>query len=284
MTENNKTTSTTTGTGPHTTTGPGPGTTPGPGPGTTPGPGPGTVTGPGAGSPATSRRALLLAAGSAGAAAVLNAACAGPSRTQAVSGQPSASPPPTPALPGTGTTPAPACVLAVQAGAGPYYLDLDLVRSDITQDRSGVPLRLDLTVVRVPDGCRPLAAAGVEVWHADAAGHYSTGKDTFLRGTQITDHTGQCVFHTIVPGWYAGLAPHIHFKVRPDPHTETTSQFFFPENLLTRIYTHQPYARRTPPEHPNQHDSHYRTAAKTMTLPLTPHKNGYRAAYTIGIT
>ncbi|MFJ6785834.1 intradiol ring-cleavage dioxygenase [Streptomyces yangpuensis] len=246
----------------------------------------GTTTGPGgsAGSPATSRRALLLAAGSAGAAAVLNTACAGPSRTHAAAGQPTASPPPPPAPSGAGTTPAPACVLAVRAGAGPYYLDLDLVRSDITQGRTGVPLQLDLTVVRVPDGCRPLTAAGVEVWHADAAGHYSTGKDTFLRGTQITDRTGHCVFHTIVPGWYAGLAPHIHFKVRPDTHTETTSQFFFPENLLTQIYTHQPYARRTPPEHPNQRDSRYRAAAKTMTLPLTPHKNGYRAAYTIGIT
>ncbi|WP_078906967.1 hypothetical protein [Streptomyces sp. NRRL S-378] len=260
MTENDKTTTSTTSTG--------------------------AGAGTGAGSSATSRRAFLLAAGSAGAAAVLSTACAGPSGTQSAAGQPSATPPPppTPAPPGAGTPTAPACVLAVQAGAGPYYLDLDLVRSDITQGRGGVPLQLDLTVVRVPDGCRPLAAAGVEVWHADAAGHYSTGKDTFLRGTQITDHAGQCVFRTIVPGWYAGLAPHIHFKVRPDTRTETTSQFFFPENLLTQIYTHQPYARRTPPEHPNQRDSRYRAAAQTMTLPLTPHANGYRAAYTIGIT
>ncbi|MFD5618722.1 intradiol ring-cleavage dioxygenase [Streptomyces yangpuensis] len=264
MTENDKTTSTTTGPGPDS--------------------GPTTGPGPGAGTSATSRRALLLAAGSAGAAAVLNAACAGPSGTQAAAGRPSASPPPTPTPSRAGTTTAPACVLAVRAGAGPYYLDLDLVRSDITQGRNGVPLRLDLTVVRVPDGCRPLAAARVEVWHADAAGHYSTGKDTFLRGTQITDHAGQCVFRTIVPGWYAGLAPHIHFTVRPDTRTETTSQFFFPENLLTQIYTRQPYARRTPPEHPNQRDSRYRAAAQTMTLPLTPDKDGYRAAYTIGIT
>ncbi|MEC4576636.1 intradiol ring-cleavage dioxygenase, partial [Streptomyces virginiae] len=175
-------------------------------------------------------------------------------------------------------------VLAVRAGAGPYYLDIGLIRSDITQDRDGVPLQLDLTVVRVPDGCRPLAAAHVEVWHADAAGNYSTGKDTFLRGTQITDHTGRCVFHTIVPGWYAGLAPHIHFTVRPDTHTHTTSQFFFPEDLLTKIYTRPPYTRRTPPPHPNTRDNRYRTAATTMTLPLTPHGNGYHTTYTIGIT
>ncbi|MFJ9944162.1 dioxygenase family protein [Streptomyces erythrochromogenes] len=240
----------------------------------------------GAVSSPTSRRALLLAAGSAGAAAVLSAACAAPAGTRGAAGMPSASParPPSPTPSKTAQAAAPACVLAVGAGAGPYYLDLDLVRSDITQGRGGVPLRLDLTVVRVPDGCRPLAAAGVEVWHADADGDYSTGQDTFLRGTQITDRTGRCVFHTIVPGWYAGLAPHIHFKIRPDTRTETTSQFFFPENLLTRIYTRPPYAHRTPPEHPNQRDSRYRAAGETMTLNLTPDGNGYRATHTIGIT
>lgn len=240
----------------------------------------------GAVSSPTSRRALLLAAGSAGAAAVLSAACAAPAGTRGATGVPSASPPrpPSPTPSGASRAAAPACVLAVGAGAGPYYLDLDLVRSDITQGRGGVPLRLDLTVVRVPDGCRPLAAAGVEVWHADADGDYSTGKDTFLRGTQITDRTGRCVFHTIVPGWYAGLAPHIHFKVRPDTRTETTSQFFFPEDLLTQVYTRQPYARRTAPAHPNRRDSRYRAAGETMTLALTPDGNGYHAAYTIGIT
>ncbi|MFB7175013.1 intradiol ring-cleavage dioxygenase [Streptomyces sp. NPDC056254] len=261
------------------------------GAGTASGGGAGAGSGAGAGtgavsSPATSRRALLLAAGSAGAAAVLAAGCAAPSTPRGAPAQPSASPPPPPSPAPTtaATATAPACVLAVQAGAGPYYLDAALIRSDITQGRDGVPLRLDLTVVRVPDRCRPLPAAAVEVWHADADGNYSTAQTTFLRGTQTTDHTGRCVFHTIVPGWYAGLAPHIHFKVRPDPHTETTSQFFFPENLLTQIYSRPPYTRRTAPPHPNTRDSRYRAAAHTMTLPLTPHHNGYRATYTIGIT
>ncbi|MEV7586233.1 intradiol ring-cleavage dioxygenase [Streptomyces erythrochromogenes] len=234
----------------------------------------------GAVSSPTSRRALLLAAGSAGAAAVLGAACTAPARTPDAAGVPPASPTPSKAA----RAAAPACVLAVKAGAGPYYLDLDLVRSDITQGRAGVPLRLDLTVVRVPDGCRPLPSADVEVWHADADGDYSTGKDTFLRGTQTTDRTGHCVFHTIVPGWYAGLAPHIHFTIRPDTRTETTSQFFFPETLLTQIYTRPPYTRRTPPQHPNRRDDRYRAAGATMTLALTPDGNGYRATHTIGIT
>ncbi|MFC9294080.1 intradiol ring-cleavage dioxygenase [Streptomyces sp. NPDC057011] len=219
----------------------------------------------------TSRRAVLLAAGSAGAAA-LAAACSGPATgTLGAAGQP------------TGGGSSPVCVLTPEAGAGPYYLDLDRVRSDITEDRDGVPFRLDLTVVRVSAGCRPLKAAGVDVWHADASGAYSTGKATFLRGTQVTDAAGRCTFRTIVPGWYAGLAPHIHFKVHPDSRTETTSQFFFPEDLLLQVYARQPYARRRAPRHPNGRDSRYRSTGAAMTLTPARDGAGYRAAYTVGI-
>lgn len=230
------------------------------------------------GSSPTSRRALLLAAGSAGVAA-LTAACSGPAGTRGAAGQPSA-PPALPPSPGGSS---PACVLAVTAGAGPYYLDLDRVRSDITEGREGVPFRLDLTVVRASAGCRPVTDAAVDVWHADAAGAYSTGGSTFLRGTQVTDGAGRSTFRTIVPGWYAGLAPHIHFKVRPDRRTETTSQFFFPEDLLVRVYARPPYTGRRAPKHPNARDSRYRAAGAAMTLSLVPDGDGYRAAYTVGI-
>ncbi|MEU7725521.1 intradiol ring-cleavage dioxygenase [Streptomyces sp. NPDC040724] len=229
----------------------------------------------------TSRRAVLRAAGTAGAAA-LAAACTGPAGTRGAADGPSA-PPLRPAKATADSTSAPSCVLSTEAGAGPYYVDLDRVRSDITEGLAGVPFRLDLTVVRVSAGCRPLAAATVDVWHADASGAYSTGKATFLRGTQVTDDAGRCVFRTIVPGWYAGLAPHIHFKVHPDARTETTSQFFFPEDLLVKVYARQPYARRRAPEHPNQRDSRYRAAGATMTLAASPDGDGYRAAYTVGI-
>ncbi|MER7822969.1 intradiol ring-cleavage dioxygenase [Streptomyces sp. NPDC096097] len=229
------------------------------------------------GSSPTSRRALLLAAGSVGVTA-LTAACAGPATTRGTAGQPSASPT---VAPSPGSTPA--CVLAVEAGAGPYYLDLDRVRSDITEGRKGVPFRLDLTVVRVSAGCRPLTDAAVDIWHADASGVYSTGAASFLRGTQVTDGTGRGTFRTIVPGWYAGLAPHIHFKVRPDRGTETTSQFFFPEDLLVQVYARPPYTERRAPKHPNARDSRYRAAGAAMTLPLVPDGEGYRAAYTVGI-
>ncbi|MCX5192555.1 intradiol ring-cleavage dioxygenase [Streptomyces sp. NBC_00249] len=214
-----------------------------------------------------SRRTVLLAAALTASAA----SCAAPD------GQRSTAAPP------------PACVLTAEAGEGPYYLDLDKVRSDITEGREGVPLRLDLTLVRVSAGCRPLADAAVDVWHADAAGDYSTGGATFLRGTQVTDTAGRCVFRTVVPGWYAGLAPHIHFKVRPGSGAGTTSQFFFPEDLLRQVYARRPYSRRPAPAHPNERDSRYRATGAAMTLALRPEAGGaggaggYRAAYTVGI-
>ncbi|MEU8777940.1 intradiol ring-cleavage dioxygenase [Streptomyces sp. NPDC048606] len=206
----------------------------------------------------TSRRTVLLAA-------ALTASCGAPT--------------------GRGATaaPPPGCVLTVEAGEGPYYLDLDKVRSDITEGRAGVAFRLDLTLVRASDGCRPLADAAVDVWHADAAGDYSTAKATFLRGTQVTDAAGRCTFTTIVPGWYAGLAPHIHFKVRPDSGKGVTSQFFFPEPILRQVYARHPYSRRPAPAHPNERDGRYRETGSTMTLAPTAESAGYRAAYTVGV-
>ncbi|MFD3869355.1 intradiol ring-cleavage dioxygenase [Streptomyces sp. NPDC058623] len=227
----------------------------------------------------TRRRAVLLAAGTAGAAA-LTAACSsatgdrGP-LTRRTPADPAA-------LPSTGST-APGCVLTAEAGEGPYYLDLDKVRSDVTEGRGGVPVRLDLTVVRMSAGCRPLADAAVDIWQADSSGTYSTGRATFLRGTQITDAGGRAVFRTIVPGWYAGLAPHIHFKVRPDAGAGTTSQFFFPEDLLLRAYALAPYDRRRAPKHPNERDDRYRAAGAAMTLKPVADGRGYRASYTVGI-
>ncbi|MGW0366175.1 dioxygenase family protein [Streptomyces sp. NPDC002990] len=225
----------------------------------------------------TSRRAVLLAAGSA-AVTALASACGISAMVLREPRQQAAERPGRP--PGA---PTPGCVLTTEQGAGPYYLDLDRVRSDITDGREGVPLRLELTVVRVSDGCRPLKGAEVDVWQADAQGEYSSGSDLYLRGTQVTDSAGRCVFRTIVPGWYAGLAPHIHFKVRPDTRTETTSQLFFPEDLLRRVYAAQPYARRPVPEHPNGRDDRYEESGAAMTLAPVRDGAGYRAAYTVGI-
>ena len=75
----------------------------------------------------------------------------------------------------TSTTIAPgsvACVLTPEVTEGPYYLDLDRVRSDITEGKAGTPLALQITVVDAST-CTPIKDAAVDVWHCDAEGVYS---------------------------------------------------------------------------------------------------------------
>src|SRR3954463_10811896 len=77
----------------------------------------------------------------------------------------------------------PACVLAPEQTEGPYYIDDHLIRSDIRDGKSGVPLSLRLQVLAAST-CKPIRGATVEVWHCDAVGEYSgfNAPGKFLRG------------------------------------------------------------------------------------------------------
>src|SRR5262245_16879034 len=86
------------------------------------------------------------------------------------------------------------CTVYPDETEGPYYLDLAMVRRDITEGKAGTPLALVLKVVSA-GACTPLQGIAVDVWHCDSAGVYSgypgqlggvdTTGQTFLRGTQI---------------------------------------------------------------------------------------------------
>jgi protocatechuate 3,4-dioxygenase beta subunit len=67
---------------------------------------------------------------------------------------------------------APGCVLASEQTEGPYYVDWRLIRSDVTEGRPGIPLRLEMLVVDARK-CTPLTNAAVSIWHCDASGVYS---------------------------------------------------------------------------------------------------------------
>jgi protocatechuate 3,4-dioxygenase beta subunit len=55
---------------------------------------------------------------------------------------------------------------------GPYYIDLERIRRDITEGKPGVPLRLKIRVAEGKSG-QALEGAAVDVWHCDAQGVYS---------------------------------------------------------------------------------------------------------------
>lgn len=156
------------------------------------------------------------------------------------------------------------CLLIPAQTKGPFYLDADLDRRDITEGRPGHPLRLGVRVVDAD--CAPIAGAVVEVWHADVDGDYSgfvDGSDsaddagegtTFLRGSQVADAAGIVEFGTIYPGWYTGRAVHVHVKAHIDGRTVLTSQLYFPEDLTDTVHAEPPYSGHGPRDTRNDTD------------------------------
>jgi protocatechuate 3,4-dioxygenase beta subunit len=66
----------------------------------------------------------------------------------------------------------PTCVFNPEQEEGPYYVDRELLRSDITEGKVGVPLRMRVTVVNAKT-CAPIPNAALDIWHCDAGGVYS---------------------------------------------------------------------------------------------------------------
>ncbi|CAE6471234.1 unnamed protein product [Rhizoctonia solani] len=64
------------------------------------------------------------------------------------------------------------CVTAPEVTEGPYYVNNEYLRQDISEDQEGVPLVLDIGVMDVTT-CQPLDQALVEIWHCNATGQYS---------------------------------------------------------------------------------------------------------------
>jgi protocatechuate 3,4-dioxygenase beta subunit len=151
-----------------------------------------------------------------------------------------------------------ACTLSPEQEEGPFYVALHRIRSNIVASRTGVPLILRITIIDSAT-CKALAGAAVDVWQADAVGHYSdesregTLGQTWLRGVQLTDSHGVAKFTTIYPGFYSGRAPHIHVKVHvggsrsgsrySGGHVSHNGQIFFPEALSTKVYRSSPYTQ-----------------------------------------
>ena len=155
------------------------------------------------------------------------------------------------------------CGLVPESTAGPFGLDEQFARRDITERHPGHPLHLGVRVV--DEACRPVTGVSVELWHADATGDYSGfvdgGSDddaaegtTFLRGTQPVDDDGITDFVTIYPGWYPGRTPHIHIRVHRDGGRLHTGQLYFADDYTAVVYGDDAYADEGPPDTTNELD------------------------------
>lgn len=184
----------------------------------------------------------------------------------------------------TAATTSPDCVLTPELTEGPYYLDLDLIRRDITEGLSGLPFDLAVKVVDA-GSCEPVEGAAVDVWHCDAEGVYSgvQGDDgTFLRGVQMCDAAGTASFATVFPGWYTGRAVHIHLKVIQGGQT-WTGQLFFDDATLDRVYAMDPYASRGPADTSNSADGIFAEAGDSTVVATDIGGNQARGLVTVGV-
>ena len=189
---------------------------------------------------------------------------------------------------GTGT-----CTLSRELTEGPYYFDVDAVRGDIREDRTGATLRLGILVLDA-DTCEPIRNAVVDIWHCDAEGSYSgfesasqggpgggrTDDETYLRGAQVTNADGIVEFTTIYPGWYRGRTVHIHCKVHLSRTELLTTQLFFDESVTDAVYADASYSASGGRETTNASDNIF---DDSLVLTVTPDGDGYLGLITFGV-
>jgi len=153
---------------------------------------------------------------------------------------------------------------------GPFYLPNQPIRSDIREDKEGLPFTITFRVKDCNNG-GPVTNGELHCWHADATGVYSaylglypleeheeltpdsniehaehTDDSTFLRGIQPLDSNGEATFQTVFPGWYGPRTPHIHFKVFANDKNCYTGEVYFEDHLTDDIIAKgvKPYCDR----------------------------------------
>ncbi|MFJ3664881.1 intradiol ring-cleavage dioxygenase [Streptomyces sp. NPDC090106] len=240
------------------------------------------------------RRTVLIATGATAAAVAVGAAAPEAPTADAADATPVAA--------------AAVCTLTKEMTEGPYYLDGQYVRADITEGKTGFPLKLALTVVD-DDTCAVIPNALVEIWHSDVLGEYSgyvgnnghsePDSGTFLRGGVLTDSSGVANITTVYPGWYRGRCVHIHVKVHVNVTLTSdgsftggtelhTGQLFFDETITTRVAAVSPYTTNTVTRTTLAQDSIYDDAGAssgllTLTAIGSSPSAGYTGTLTLGV-
>jgi protocatechuate 3,4-dioxygenase beta subunit len=264
-------------------------------------------------SPPIPRRHALSLLGAAGAGAFVFAACGGSNHDASPATTTSSKRTPIDAVGSSAVagatgdvTPAmfenaASCTVTPAATEGPYYIDVDKIRSDIREDREGTQLRVAARVLGA-DGCTPVKDAVFEVWHCDAGGLYSgfesastgggggpggpqggnptTDSKRYLRGAQITNGDGIAQITTIYPGWYRGRTVHIHAKVFTSSHEVLTTQLYFDEALNRAVFATAPYNAHTGRDAFNNNDTIF---SDQTILTVSKAGDGYLGLITIAV-
>jgi protocatechuate 3,4-dioxygenase beta subunit len=207
---------------------------------------------------------------------------------------------------GTGSTGSTgSCLVTPTEEEGPFpypggELTNPLQRVDVTGGQTGVPLSITFNVVNTNSACAVVANARVDIWQCNKDGYYSgyanqpgylgtqsfTGQ-TFLRGFQLTDASGNAPFTTIYPGWYGGRATHIHMEIYINNVLKKMTQITFSETISDAVHISTLYAAHGKNTTRNATDSVFGNSATDLaneTVALTGSiANGYSGSYTIGL-
>ena len=62
-------------------------------------------------------------------------------------------------------------LLSNEIWQGPYYVNDLLIRQDISEGQSGIPVTLDVHLLDIL--CNPVVDAFISIWQANATGYYS---------------------------------------------------------------------------------------------------------------
>jgi protocatechuate 3,4-dioxygenase beta subunit len=172
-----------------------------------------------------------------------------------------------PRIPTETAGPFPANGSGWRAGSVPNVLkEAAMLRRDIRRSvgagqltAEGVPLLVNLKLVRSRAQCQPGAGMAVYLWQCDREGRYSLyandlKDENYLRGVQVADAQGELQFQTIFPGCYPGRMPHLHFEVYASAAEAVagarplvTSQIAFPVAPSAELYRSAPgYASSVP--------------------------------------
>lgn len=65
-----------------------------------------------------------------------------------------------------------------KSGLTVYYINSALIRQDITEGQSGIPVELNIYLL--DSACNPVVNAFVSVWQANATGYYSSFTGGFV--------------------------------------------------------------------------------------------------------
>ncbi|KAJ3937867.1 uncharacterized protein N0V96_012075 [Colletotrichum fioriniae] len=173
------------------------------------------------------------------------------------------------------------CVLGRAETIGPYYVEGELLRSNITEDQIGIPMHMELQFVDF-NTCKPVPALFIDIWGANATGGYSGAESpagisgfgglnsTFLRGIQITDEHGVASFDLIVPGHYYPRATHTHIGTiagglaTDDTFIRYVGQLYYEQKLRDAVDPIWPYNTNTDKDNFKNVDDYILAENKTL--------------------